>query len=119
MKLTFWSHSCFLIETGGHRLVVDPFLSGNPLAPVKAPDDAFRATDDRDDARDDDRDRAVEPPAEPFSDRFSSGRYRLKTIVIDPGHGGEEEGAMGPTGLLEKDVVLDVSRRLRSRLLHR
>ncbi|MCS7049743.1 MAG: metal-dependent hydrolase [Verrucomicrobiae bacterium] len=36
MKLTYWSHSCFLIETRSHRLVVDPFLSGNPLAPVKA-----------------------------------------------------------------------------------
>lgn len=38
MKLTWWSHSCFLIETKSHRLVIDPFLSGNPKAPVK-PDD--------------------------------------------------------------------------------
>lgn len=38
------------------------------------------------------------------------------TIVIDPGHGGEEEGAHGPTGLREKDVTLDVARRLKSRL---
>jgi N-acetylmuramoyl-L-alanine amidase len=36
--------------------------------------------------------------------------------VIDPGHGGEEEGAHGPTGLREKDVTLDVARRLKSRL---
>lgn len=35
MKLTFWSHSCFLLETGTHRLVIDPFLAGNPKAPVK------------------------------------------------------------------------------------
>ena len=40
----------------------------------------------------------------------------VRRIVIDPGHGGEEEGARGPSGLLEKDVVLDVARRLASRL---
>ena len=36
MKLTFWGHSCFLVETGTHRLVIDPFLTGNPKAPLKA-----------------------------------------------------------------------------------
>jgi L-ascorbate metabolism protein UlaG (beta-lactamase superfamily) len=36
MKLTYWSHSCFLLETGTHRLVIDPFLTGNPKAPIKA-----------------------------------------------------------------------------------
>ncbi|MFQ5671156.1 MAG: N-acetylmuramoyl-L-alanine amidase [Acidobacteriota bacterium] len=40
----------------------------------------------------------------------------LQVIVLDPGHGGEEEGARGPTGLLEKDVVLDMARRLSRRL---
>jgi L-ascorbate metabolism protein UlaG (beta-lactamase superfamily) len=35
MKLTYLSHSCFLIETATHRLLVDPFLTGNPLARVK------------------------------------------------------------------------------------
>lgn len=34
MKLTYWSHSCFLVETSSHRLVIDPFLSGNPKAPI-------------------------------------------------------------------------------------
>jgi L-ascorbate metabolism protein UlaG (beta-lactamase superfamily) len=38
MKLTWWSHACFLLETAQHRLVIDPFLSGNPKAPVKAND---------------------------------------------------------------------------------
>jgi N-acetylmuramoyl-L-alanine amidase len=33
-------------------------------------------------------------------------------VVIDPGHGGEEEGARGPSGLLEKEVTLDIARRL-------
>ncbi len=36
MELTFLSHACFLIDTGNHRLVIDPFLSGNPKAQVKA-----------------------------------------------------------------------------------
>ncbi|MEI6351861.1 MAG: metal-dependent hydrolase [Verrucomicrobiota bacterium] len=36
MKLTYLSHSCFFIETSTHRLIIDPFLSGNPLAKTKA-----------------------------------------------------------------------------------
>ncbi len=36
----------------------------------------------------------------------------LKLIVIDPGHGGRDAGASGPNGVQEKDVVLDVSRRV-------
>lgn len=41
---------------------------------------------------------------------------RFDTVVIDAGHGGEDEGARGPRGLLEKEVVLDVARRLAARL---
>jgi N-acetylmuramoyl-L-alanine amidase len=40
----------------------------------------------------------------------------IRTIVIDPGHGGKEVGAVGPNGLLEKDVTLEVSRKLASAL---
>lgn len=36
MKLTFWGHSCFLFETGTHRLVIDPFITGNPQALLAA-----------------------------------------------------------------------------------
>lgn len=32
MKLTYYGHSCFGIEIDGHNLLVDPFISGNPLA---------------------------------------------------------------------------------------
>lgn len=35
MQLTYLSHSCFLLETTSHRLIIDPFLSGNPLAKAK------------------------------------------------------------------------------------
>jgi len=35
----------------------------------------------------------------------------LRTIVLDAGHGGTDAGAVGPSGLLEKELVLDVTRR--------
>jgi L-ascorbate metabolism protein UlaG (beta-lactamase superfamily) len=38
MKITYWSHSCFLVETSTHRLVIDPFLKGNELAKIKPED---------------------------------------------------------------------------------
>jgi len=41
---------------------------------------------------------------------------RLTIVAIDPGHGGEDPGAIGPTGLREKDVVLAVALQLRDRL---
>jgi len=40
-------------------------------------------------------------------------------IVIDPGHGGEEEGAVGPDGTLEKDVTLAAAKRLAGELRER
>jgi N-acetylmuramoyl-L-alanine amidase len=42
----------------------------------------------------------------------------IRTIVIDPGHGGEEVGARGPGGTLEKDVALAIARRLRDQLVN-
>ena len=36
IKLTWFSHACFLIDTGQARLLTDPFLSDNPLAAGKA-----------------------------------------------------------------------------------
>jgi N-acetylmuramoyl-L-alanine amidase len=41
---------------------------------------------------------------------------KIGRIVIDPGHGGHDTGTIGPTGLREKDVVLDVGLRLRKLL---
>ena len=41
---------------------------------------------------------------------------RLVVVAIDPGHGGEDPGAIGPTGLREKDVVLALALKLRNRL---
>lgn len=42
---------------------------------------------------------------------------KVRTVVIDPGHGGHDPGAIGATGLKEKDVVLRIAKRLRDKLL--
>lgn len=50
----------------------------------------------------------------PVADLFD---LHAQTIVIDAGHGGRDPGAVGREGLMEKDVTLDVARRLREKLL--
>ncbi len=40
----------------------------------------------------------------------------VHTIVIDPGHGGQETGAIGPGGVLEKDLTLELARELAAKL---
>jgi N-acetylmuramoyl-L-alanine amidase len=42
----------------------------------------------------------------------------VRTIVIDPGHGGDEVGAKGASGSLEKDVSLAIARKLRAELVN-
>jgi len=61
---------------------------------------------------------ALEPPSEPKptrdGDRSLTRELGLKIsrIVIDAGHGGQDTGTIGPHGLLEKDICLDVALRL-------
>jgi len=38
IKITWYSHACFLIQTNKAKLLIDPFITGNPLAPVQADD---------------------------------------------------------------------------------
>jgi L-ascorbate metabolism protein UlaG (beta-lactamase superfamily) len=38
VKVTYCGHSCFLLDDGRHRLLFDPFLTGNPRAAVRAAD---------------------------------------------------------------------------------
>lgn len=42
----------------------------------------------------------------------------IKRIVIDPGHGGHDTGTVSPNGMREKDLVLDIARRLRAYVKH-
>jgi N-acetylmuramoyl-L-alanine amidase len=44
---------------------------------------------------------------------------KLGRVVLDPGHGGNDLGTHGPSGLTEKDLVLDVAKRLGGLLLER
>jgi N-acetylmuramoyl-L-alanine amidase len=41
---------------------------------------------------------------------------RLIVVALDPGHGGEDPGAIGPGGTREKDVVLKIAKRLRDQI---
>ncbi|MEY5051162.1 MAG: hypothetical protein RLZZ619_1092 [Pseudomonadota bacterium] len=45
-----------------------------------------------------------------------SSYKRLLTIAIDPGHGGEDPGAIGKRGSREKDIVLAISRKLKEKI---
>jgi N-acetylmuramoyl-L-alanine amidase len=51
---------------------------------------------------------APTPPVAPKPPAF--------VVVVDPGHGGDQDGALSPSGVKEKDVVLQIARRLRPRL---
>jgi N-acetylmuramoyl-L-alanine amidase len=63
------------------------------------------------------REAALRMLAEPERPRTRGAAVsRLLTIAIDPGHGGEDPGAIGPNGTMEKDVVLNIALRLRERL---
>jgi len=52
----------------------------------------------------------VRPLAEPAA----NARPGMRTVVIDPGHGGQEVGAKGKFGTLEKDVTLSISLKLKA-----
>ncbi|HXZ10902.1 MAG TPA: N-acetylmuramoyl-L-alanine amidase [Candidatus Sulfotelmatobacter sp.] len=61
---------------------------------------------------------ALEPPKEPKPTRDGQRSLsralglKISRIVIDPGHGGHDTGTIGPHGLMEKDLCLDVAQRL-------
>jgi len=61
----------------------------------------------------------AQPPMQtpaPLPPGVQSKIDRLIVVAIDPGHGGEDPGASGPSGLHEKDVVLQIAMQLRDRL---
>lgn len=81
-------------DAGSGRVTIDLLPAVTTDAPTAAP--AAAAPDSR----------LVIPALGP-----STG---LRTVVIDPGHGGEELGTQGAKGTLEKDITLSVARRLRT-----
>jgi N-acetylmuramoyl-L-alanine amidase len=60
--------------------------------------------------------RAPPPPPPPATEAEKRRVDRLIIVALDPGHGGEDPGAVGPSGLREKDVVLAVALQLREKL---
>jgi N-acetylmuramoyl-L-alanine amidase len=64
--------------------------------------------------------RAPSAPTEPQPSAYPGATAqktdRLIIIALDPGHGGEDPGASGPSGTHEKDVVLQIAHRLRDRI---
>jgi N-acetylmuramoyl-L-alanine amidase len=77
-----------------------PAMAASALAPAPAPSPA-------------------PPPAPPPAPATPGERLRVDRLVIvalDPGHGGEDPGAVGPSGLREKDVVLAIALALRERI---
>jgi N-acetylmuramoyl-L-alanine amidase len=56
--------------------------------------------------------RAAKPTASGDRSLIRALGLKIGKIVIDPGHGGHDTGTIGPNGLEEKDLVLDVGRRL-------
>jgi N-acetylmuramoyl-L-alanine amidase len=99
----------------GHRLVLDLYPP-TPLDPLMALLESERLKDQKPDPPASSP-KAVVPekvPAEPV--RRAQPSARRLTIAIDPGHGGEDPGAIGRRGTQEKHVVLAIARRLKALL---
>lgn len=77
------------------RLVIDTFHKTDPANPKQGVDLSDQVNT------------PTPPPIPP------PPSFEIRTIVIDPGHGGKDPGAIGSRGLTEKEVVLDVSLRLK------
>ena len=94
----------------GHNLTYLPFISAElnfavPDGPGQFPDTESASWSDFDMLLRDD--------LSPLTAVFG---LDVKTIVIDPGHGGTDPGAIGAKGTMEKDIALDIALRLRDRL---
>jgi len=83
----------------GHRLVLDlyPAVADDPLLALL--------------------ERLEAPPEKAQEPRQAQPEItRMVTIVLDPGHGGEDPGAIGRGGTYEKNVTLQVARRLKAKI---
>jgi N-acetylmuramoyl-L-alanine amidase len=96
-------------------------VSGTPAATPAAKSSAPRSIDTSTTTETTDTVEGIRTPAPTSSGSTTLTRalgLKIARIVIDPGHGGHDTGTIGPTGLEEKDVVLDVAMRLK-RLIER
>ncbi|MBL8437288.1 MAG: N-acetylmuramoyl-L-alanine amidase [Zoogloeaceae bacterium] len=114
------------IGTYGHRLVVDlyPAAPQDPLlALIQKPGPAEAAAGNAPTPERASADSAAPQPASQTrpNDRRGGGRRdndvaRLVTIALDPGHGGEDPGAIGAAGSQEKHVTMEIARRLKAKI---
>jgi N-acetylmuramoyl-L-alanine amidase len=82
-----------------------------PAGPASAPDKAPTPANNSDPVV------AKAPPETVGAGAGSRNKTdRLIIVALDPGHGGEDPGAIGPGGTREKDVVLQIAHRLRDRI---
>ncbi len=103
------------------RVVLD--LAGRDAYAVFRLDDPPRLIVDvgarpADDAAEADRSPAAADGAPPDggAGEADGGPRRVRRVVVDAGHGGQDSGAIGPHGVREKDVTLSIARRLARRL---
>jgi N-acetylmuramoyl-L-alanine amidase len=68
------------------------------------------STEDKKDAK---TEAKLEDREQRTEDRNIRNNFVSRKVVIDPGHGGHDPGAVGPSGLFEKDVVLDIALKVR------
>ena len=96
-----------------HRLIFDlyPQTPSDPIAELLKKGSAPPSTTEKPPAELPDTAKASED-----DDKDGQKLTRLVTIALDPGHGGEDPGAVGRGGSLEKNVVLSIARRLKTRL---
>ena len=95
----------------GHRLVLD-------LYPAEPIDPLMALLEKSGEAPKPEAHGKPEKPAEPAPEKPEQKPEiaRLVTIVLDPGHGGEDPGAVGRGGSYEKNVTLSVARRLKEKI---
>ncbi|MGE0876101.1 MAG: N-acetylmuramoyl-L-alanine amidase [Burkholderiales bacterium] len=93
------------VASYGHRLVLDiyPEVDPDPLAALIQSIGRQQAGTD-----------AAPASAQAATQEAPQKVTRLATIAIDPGHGGEDPGALGRMGSREKDITLTISRRLKA-----
>ena len=76
---------------------------------IKKPKTEKDKDKNRDEDKDKDKDKVKRPVNDDEKDLFNITGLKGKTIAIDPGHGGNDAGAIGPSGVTEKSVTLRVA----------
>lgn len=104
----------------GHRLVVDlhPDQEHDPLLALIMKDSPLEAAvGDQGKTQSKAQTAAARQPDTNTGKRRSEPEVkRLYTVVLDPGHGGEDPGAVGAAGSYEKNVTLSIARRLKRKI---